>query len=226
MRKAISRIALVLVIILAAPAFGQSPGNSEIKGRVVGITDGDTLTLLTPDNRQIKVRLADIDAPEHNQPYGEKAKQALSTLAFGQEARIVDKGLDKYGRTIGRVYVGSTDVNAALVSQGVAWVYRKYNADPKLLDLETFAKNTKQGLWVLPESQRIPPWEWRHPAAAPALPTPAPAAPIAQPAPIKPEPIRPAAAPTSSDGCPADKPHHVSGYTRKDGTIVKDYCRR
>lgn len=240
----------------------QQPSiNHERVGRVVGITDGDTLTLLTPDNRQVKVRLVDIDAPEHDQPGGDKAKQALSNLAFGKEVRIADQGTDKYGRTLGRVYVGTTDVNAALVAQGAAWVYRQYNRDPKLLDLEASAKNNRQGLWALPESQRVPPWEWRHGAAATAvttvstdtvkstsasqppahtspsvevptpaqpalIPTPS-AVPASSPAPVaEPKKVAPAPTPSADSGCPADKPHHVSGYTRKNGTVVQDYCRR
>src|SRR3954468_19885613 len=108
---------------------------AEISGRVVGITDGDTLTVLM-DRKQIKVRLAEIDTPESGQPYGSRAQQALSSLSFGKPVRVVEQGTDRYGRTIGRVYVGSVDVNAALVRQGAAWVYRKYSHDGTLLRLE------------------------------------------------------------------------------------------
>jgi endonuclease YncB( thermonuclease family) len=133
---------------------------AEIGGRVVGITDGDTLTVLM-DRKQIKVRLAEIDTPESGQPYGSRARQALSDLAFGKSARVVEQGKDRYGRTIGRVYVGSVDVNAALVRQGAAWVYRQYSHDGALLRLEQEAREARRGLWALPEAQRMPPWEWR-----------------------------------------------------------------
>jgi endonuclease YncB( thermonuclease family) len=102
---------------------------AEYLGKVVGIADGDTLTLLVPDGasyKQVKVRLGEIDTPESKQPYGERAKQALSDLAYNQQARVVVQDTDKYGRTVGRVYVGSLDVNAELVKQGAAWVYRQY----------------------------------------------------------------------------------------------------
>lgn len=87
---------------------------------------------------------------------------------------------DRYGRTVGRVYVGGMDVNAELVRQGAAWVYRHYAKDPALFALEDEARAAKRGLWTLPEAQQIPPWEWRKagrqqaPAAAPpvALPSP------------------------------------------------------
>src|SRR4051794_33516391 len=86
---------------------------AEISGRVVGITDGDTLTVLV-DRKPIKVRLAEIDTLESQQPYGSRARQALFNLAFGKTVRIVEQSTDRYGRTVGRVYVGSVDVNAAM----------------------------------------------------------------------------------------------------------------
>lgn len=84
---------------------------------------------------------------------------------------------DKYGRTVGRVYVGSLDVNAELVKRGAAWVYRQYSSDPSLITLEQQAKAARRGLWALPEAQRRAPWDWRHgtcgTAPAPAATTPA-----------------------------------------------------
>ncbi len=122
---------------------------------MVGISDGDTLTLLTPEKQQVKVRLGEIDTPESRQPYGTRAKQALSDLAYGKEAHVVVQDTDKYGRTVGRVYVGDMDVNAELVRQGAAWVYRQYVKDASLYRLENEAKAAKRGLWSLPEAERI-----------------------------------------------------------------------
>jgi endonuclease YncB( thermonuclease family) len=138
-----------------------------LTGRVVGISDGDTLILLDPGNRQVKIRLVEIDAPESGQPYGQRAKEELSALAYGQAVRIEGKGLDKYGRTLGRVFVGTTDVNAAMIERGAAWVYRKYVTDQSLFGLEEAARNAKRGLWSLPVAERLPPWEWRHPTNTP-----------------------------------------------------------
>lgn len=132
------------------------------QGKVVAITDGDTLTLLADGNQQIKVRLAEIDTPESAQPYGSRAKQELSTLAFGQIARVEIQETDRYGRSVGRVYVGTTDVNAEMVRRGAAWVYRQYSKDPTLLPMEAEAKAAKRGLWALPEAEKMPPWEWRR----------------------------------------------------------------
>ena len=133
--------------------------------------------------RQVKVRLGEIDTPESNgQPYGERAKQTLSDLAYNKQARVVVQDTDKYGRTVGRVYVGGVDVNAEMVKQGAAWVYRTYAKDQVLYRLEEQAKAAKRGLWALPEAERMPPWEWRHGgksgSASPTLATPAPTVPI------------------------------------------------
>ena len=75
--------------------------------------------------QQVKVRLGEIDTPESRQPYGQRAKQALSDLAFGQQARVVVQDTDRYGRKVSRVYVGAVDVNAEMIRQGAAWVYRQ-----------------------------------------------------------------------------------------------------
>jgi endonuclease YncB( thermonuclease family) len=168
--------------ILAGPLLA-----AEYAGNVVGISVGDTLTLLVPDGasfKQVKVRLGEIDTPESRQPYGERAKQALSDLAFGKQARVVVQDTDRYGRTVGRVYVGGVDVNAEMVKQGAAWAYRQYLKDQSLLTLEAEAKAAKRGLWGLPETERCPPWDWRKnacptPAAAPAPTSPAVSAPTA-----------------------------------------------
>ncbi len=135
-------------------------GISEYHGKVVGITDGDTLTLLA-DQKEIKIRLSQIDTPESGQPYGTRAKQTLSDLAFGKEAIAKVEDVDRYGRSVARVYVGDLDVNAELVRQGAAWVYRKYATDDSLYRIETEARDAKLGLWGLPETERTPPWEWR-----------------------------------------------------------------
>ncbi len=160
-RRAPSIVLLALLTLVLHPALA-----ADMTGRVVGVHDGDTLTLLVAGDREIQIRLAEIDTPESRQPYGTKAKQALSTLAFGKRVRVVAVGTDRYGRTLGRVYVGATDANAALVRQGAAWVYRKYSHDPQLLDLERQAQAAKRGIWALPEAQRVPPWQWRQAAKA------------------------------------------------------------
>lgn len=131
-------------------------------GRVVGVYDGDTLTLLDAEKQQVKVRLSEIDTPELGQPYGRQAKWALSDLVFGKTVTVNVQNTDRYGRHVGRVYVDTLDVNAEMVRQGAAWVYRQYARDKQLYVLETQAKKAKQGLWGLSETERMPPWEWRR----------------------------------------------------------------
>lgn len=151
---------LAFFLIFFLIAFGASA--EQLTGKVVGITDGDTLTLLTESKQPVKVRLAEIDTPESGQPYGSRARQALSDLAFGKQARVAVTDRDRYGRTVGRVYVGEKDVNAELVRQGAAWVYRQYAHDKALFTLEEEARRMQRGLWALPEAQQVPPWEWRR----------------------------------------------------------------
>ena len=131
-----------------------------LEGNVVKIADGDTLTLLTSINEQIKIRLAGIDTPEKKQPFGNKAKQALANLAFQKQALVEVETKDRYGRTVGVVFVDGLNVNAELVKQGMAWVYRKYTGDKRLYALESEAKQAKRGLWL--DENPIPPWEWRR----------------------------------------------------------------
>ncbi len=134
---------------------------AELSGRVVSIADGDTLTLLVDGHKQVKVRLAEIDTPEKGQPYGSKARQALADLAFKKDARVAWTERDRYGRVVGRVFVDGLDVNAEMVRQGHAWVYRQYAKDKSLFDLEQEARSAKRGLWALSEAENVPPWEWR-----------------------------------------------------------------
>jgi endonuclease YncB( thermonuclease family) len=157
-----------------APAIAE---REAIAGQVIGVSDGDTLTLLTPENRQVKVRLAEIDAPESGQPYGAKAKQELSELVFGKPIRAERVDTDRYGRTVARVYSGDVDVNAELLRRGAAWAYRDYLTDATLLPIEEEARQAARGLWMLQEDQRIAPWDWRRSSkGAPSAGSSAPAA--------------------------------------------------
>lgn len=130
-----------------------------IQGKVVHIADGDTLRILTPSNQQIKIRLAGIDTPEKAQAFSNKAKQALAALIFQKQITVDVLTIDRYGRSVGRVYVKGFDVNAELVQQGYAWVYRKYTKDQKLYALKAEAKKAKRGLWST--DHPIPPWDWK-----------------------------------------------------------------
>jgi endonuclease YncB( thermonuclease family) len=153
---------IAATLLLAAGASSSRPREIEIHGEVVAIMDGDTFTLLVDGNRQVKIRLTEIDTPEHGQPYSQKSRQELSDLVFGREVRIQSAGQDRYGRMLGRVFVDEVDVNAELVRRGAAWAYRKYAKDPLIIELEHTAREARRGIWALPEAERIPPWEWRR----------------------------------------------------------------
>jgi endonuclease YncB( thermonuclease family) len=150
---------LLILVFLLIPFF--SSAGSTYEGKVISVTDGDTIGVLYRGG-QLKVRLAEIDTPEKGQPYGTRARQALSALVFNQVVNVVETDRDRYGRIVGRVYVDGIDVNAEMVLRGHAWVYRKYATDQRLYRLEEEAREAKRGLWALPEAERSPPWEWRH----------------------------------------------------------------
>ena len=142
-------------------ALAVASAAGSVTGRVVGITDGDTLRAVV-DGVETRIRLAEIDTPERGQPWGTKAKDALAALAFGKMIRIVVVDVDRYGRTVAKLYVGRRYINAEMVRAGNAWVYRKYSRDPALLDMEAEARAARRGLWALPEADKVPPWEWRR----------------------------------------------------------------
>lgn len=131
---------------------------AEFCGKVVSIADGDTITVLF-DNEQRKIRLDEIDAPEKKQPFGTRAKQALSEKIGEKEVRIVWAKKDRYGRILGRVYCGDRWINREMVGDGFAWRYVQYSRDPELAKAEAEARDAKRGLWS--DKEPIPPWEWR-----------------------------------------------------------------
>jgi endonuclease YncB( thermonuclease family) len=154
-RTALQQLFLFLLLTFAL----TSVQAETIQGKVVHIADGDTLTVLTSSNQQVKIRLAGIDTPEKAQPFGNKAKQALAALAFQKYVTVDVETKDRYGRSVGKITANGTDVNAELVKQGMAWVYRRYTNDQKLYALEADAKQAKRGLWAT--EHPIEPWLWR-----------------------------------------------------------------
>jgi endonuclease YncB( thermonuclease family) len=131
---------------------------------VVVVSDGDTLTVRcgAPSSfRQIKVRLAEIDAPEKRQAFGQLAKLSLSALCFGAWATIGGDKRDRYGRTVAKVECRGQDVNTEQVRRGMAWVYLQYApADSPLHAIEAEARLARAGLWA--DLDPVPPWEWRR----------------------------------------------------------------
>jgi endonuclease YncB( thermonuclease family) len=146
------------LMLLSLVALGGAQTVHE--GRVIAVDDGDTLTVLTRTGARLRIRLAEIDAPELAQRYGQRARQSLAHLTLQRPVRIVEQTKDRYGRIVGRVYVGELDVSAELLRLGMAWSYRQYAQDPALYPLEQQARAARQGLWV--DARPIPPWTFRH----------------------------------------------------------------
>jgi endonuclease YncB( thermonuclease family) len=136
-------------LLLASFLLSASASAEEIIGRVVGVADGDTLTILVNGHEQIKVRLAEIDAPEKAQPFGQQSKQSLSDLCFGKNAVLQKTDTDRYGRTVAKVYCAGVYANAEQIRIGLAWAYRKYLHDQSLLDLENEARTAKRGYGLI-----------------------------------------------------------------------------
>lgn len=130
-------------------------------GRCVGVADGDTATVLVNGHQQVKVRFHGIDAPESAQDFGQRAKQKLSDLIYGKQVRVEILERDRYGRSVAKVYVGSTYINLEMVKCGLAWHYVQYAPhDSDLADDESAARSAKIGLWSRPNP--TPPWNWRR----------------------------------------------------------------
>lgn len=137
----------------------------DIRGQVVSVADGDTLTVVDAAGRRVKVRLAGIDAPEKRQAFGQQSKQALADRVFGRQV-VVDAGkTDRYGRTIGKVWVDGTDANLAQIRSGLAWHYKKYEREQTMADrfeyahAESDARQHRRGIWHLPDP--LAPWDYR-----------------------------------------------------------------
>lgn len=166
--KTVTRACAAFVLLVAAvlsPAAARQPGDLEplrgyhqVEARVTGISDGDTAWLALPSGG-VRVRLAQIDAPESGQAFGKKSEQALRELIGKRVVVATWREVDRYGRPIVQLTVDGVDVNASMVRQGMAWAYRAHLKDKRLLELEAAAKAAKLGLWSDPHPQA--PWDWR-----------------------------------------------------------------
>ena len=151
---------LLATCLIFAGLSHAGAAQADFAGRVVHVQDGDTLTVLSSDRRQIKVRLDGIDAPERGQPFGNRSTESLRQMCGGQLAHTVDLGTDRYGRTIGRVNCAGVDVSEEQVRRGMAWVFLRYvAADSPLHGIQGEASATRNGLWR--DSSPVAPWDWR-----------------------------------------------------------------
>jgi len=159
---------LISLLLISLPVL------ADVNGIVVGVADGDTVTVLDADKMQHKVRVAGIDAPEKTQPFGQRAKQRMSSLVFGKEVRLEGDKRDRYGRTVAKVWVSppdcqrcpkTLDAGLTVLTSGLAWHYKKYQNEQSPEDRECYAfaedeaRSKRAGLWA--DGNPVPPWEWR-----------------------------------------------------------------
>lgn len=156
----VSLLGLVAIVSAQAPKTIE-----EISGKVIAVTDGDTLTLLRADKSKLKVRLEGIDAPEAKQQHGEKAKDALAAIVLQKEVTVKKTGDDRYGRTLGVVMADGRDINLWMVESGWAWHFKRYSKDERLAAAELRAREARIGLWA--GENIIAPWEYRARQKAP-----------------------------------------------------------
>ena len=151
---------ILILIFLPSLLFGKQ--FKTFSGKVVGVSDGDSIKVMR-DGKVAKIRLHGIDCPESSQAFGKKAKKFTSDYCFGKVVRIESRstGTDRFGRLIGEVFTTEkVSLNRALVKAGLAWWYRKYAANDKVLEtLEKEARTAKRGLWA--DKLPIAPWEFR-----------------------------------------------------------------
>ena len=151
-------IRLLLLLFVSAVAISMA-NPSVIVGKVVGVSDGDTFTLLQ-NNQQIRIRIDAIDAPEKGMPYSKSSKKYLSALCFGKIVKVNSVKVDRYGRTVARITLpNGKDVSTEMIRAGLAWHYKAYSTDKILSNLEIQARKNKVGLWK--DNRPMAPWEVR-----------------------------------------------------------------
>lgn len=159
-KTALSQFA-ILALLAPLICWGDS-----FSGRVVGVLDGDTVTVLESGHEQRRIRVAGIDAPEKKQPFGQKSKAKMAELVFGKDVAVEWSKKDRYGRTIGVVLVNGQDAGLELLRAGLAWHYKQYQRDQtqdQRADYgkaEEAARAERIGLWS--DGEAVPPWEWRR----------------------------------------------------------------
>jgi len=156
-RFAIPILLLLISLVLVTAALS----NDLEKARVVGVADGDSITVLTPINKQVLIRLYGIDCPEIGQPSGIKAKEFTSGLCFGMTIQYRLLGIDRFDRTVATVFLeDGKELNLEIIKAGYAWHYERYSKRPDYVRAEEEARKAGIGLWA--QKEPTPPWEWRR----------------------------------------------------------------
>lgn len=151
--------------LISMLCFTSTANAAILVGHVVGVTDGDTITILDANHTQYKIRLAGIDAPEKKQAFGQVSKKSLSDLVFDKVVSVEWSKQDRYQRIVGKVLIKDVDMNLEQVKRGMAWFYPKYQKELVLQDRLDYlhahdaAKKSGVGLWA---SEAIAPWDYRR----------------------------------------------------------------
>jgi endonuclease YncB( thermonuclease family) len=159
-KYSLSLLALIILILAGCNPNNTKQPEADVY-KVVKVKDGDTLGLLSADNQEVTVRLAEIDCPEKSQAFGQAAKKFTSDICYGKEVKLIGNVRDRYGRTVAQVVLtDGTNVNYQLVKNGYAWQYKAYSKSAELASLEEQARQNHLGLWQ--EANPTPPWEYRR----------------------------------------------------------------
>ena len=113
---------------------------TQTTGKVVRVSDGDTIAILDSSNAQLKIRLNKIDAPEKSQAFGQRSKQHLSDILFGKRVTVTWDATDRYGRILGTVWLDGRDINLQMVRDGFAWHYKRYDSTPAYAQASTASR--------------------------------------------------------------------------------------
>ncbi|WP_223559716.1 thermonuclease family protein [Chryseobacterium lathyri] len=133
---------------------------SQTTAKVVGISDGDTITVLLDGNVQKKLRLAEVDCPENRQPFGKNAKKFTSDQVFAKQIRFIETNKDRYGRSVAKIYYDNGKyLSAEIIKAGYGWWYYSYSKNADLGKMQETAKNKKLGLWQ--DKKAVSPWDFR-----------------------------------------------------------------
>lgn len=158
------RVSWLILFLISTTYPAQA---EEFFGEAITVLDGDTILVTRGNNSPIKVRLADIDAPEKAQDYGAESKESLLKMVLHQQVKISSKAVDDYGRLVADIHVGELNVNREQVRRGMAWNFSRFRSSRELADLQREAQQAKRGLWA--EKSAIEPSKWRkqHPSVWP-----------------------------------------------------------
>ena len=151
-------IRIIITVLLPVLLFTGVKAET-LTAKVIGVTDGDTVKVLTTANQKMIIHLASVDAPEKGQPYGNASSRFLNDLIDGEIVRMKIATLDGYKDPVAWLYLQELCINEKMVAAGYAWQYKEHFDDATLARLERGARDAHRGLWQ--GRNPMPPWEWR-----------------------------------------------------------------